>query len=288
MQRPLLGQANELLQHFVGREMTPTLWQQLLEFLYSLVRPASEKAARLSRDFYDAERQRALPEAPRHDVYLAIISYEVFVRDMNKLGVSLFGRELTPESVHLVNLRMARSVENSGRLTIVQAVQSPDPWLAEADEFSWLPEEESEGFTSRTVSKEELRSLRKDLKRRGGVQGWARVPTGRETCAFCIALCSRGAVYRDAKAAGSKHSNEETVRLQNAGEFTVDDMDGWHTGCDCKVVPVWDLDTWSGKDYADAALRMWSHATKHTQGKESMREFRRQVEGGDLDINDFM
>lgn len=46
---------------------------------------------------------------------------------------------------------------------------------------------------------------------------FARVPTGTETCTFCLMLASRGAVYHTRKTAGEwRH---------------------FHRGCDCKVVP---------------------------------------------------
>ena len=52
---------------------------------------------------------------------------------------------------------------------------------------------------------------------------FARVPTGFETCTFCLMLASRGAVYHTRKSAGEfKH---------------------FHRGCDCKVVPSFDPDS---------------------------------------------
>lgn len=51
---------------------------------------------------------------------------------------------------------------------------------------------------------------------------FARVTTGRETCAFCYMLASRGAVY---------HTRE------TAGQF-----DHYHRRCDCKVVPGFEDD----------------------------------------------
>lgn len=48
---------------------------------------------------------------------------------------------------------------------------------------------------------------------------FARVPSGSETCMFCIMLASRGPVY---------WSNE------TAGE-----LNHYHANCDCRVVPVW-------------------------------------------------
>lgn len=47
--------------------------------------------------------------------------------------------------------------------------------------------------------------------------GYARVPTGSETCGFCLMLASRGFVYRSGKLAGSE------------GHY--------HANCDCRIVP---------------------------------------------------
>lgn len=49
---------------------------------------------------------------------------------------------------------------------------------------------------------------------------WARVPSGRTTCAFCRLLASRGAVY---------HSEETAGGMAN----------GYHGACDCVPTPVW-------------------------------------------------
>lgn len=47
---------------------------------------------------------------------------------------------------------------------------------------------------------------------------WARVPSGGETCPFCLMLASRGFVYRSDESAGSHY----------------------HANCDCRIVPGWD------------------------------------------------
>lgn len=70
---------------------------------------------------------------------------------------------------------------------------------------------------------------------------FARVPTGFETCTFCIMLASRGAVYHSRKTAGEwKH---------------------FHRGCDCKVVPSFESDPMAtlvdGHDPKDE-LRRWT------------------------------
>lgn len=49
---------------------------------------------------------------------------------------------------------------------------------------------------------------------------YARVPSGSETCKFCLMLASRGAVYLDSKAAG--------------------EVNKYHGKCDCVPTPVWD------------------------------------------------
>lgn len=63
---------------------------------------------------------------------------------------------------------------------------------------------------------------------------WARVPTGAETCKFCIMLASRGFVYHTEETASHAHSS-----------------------CDCRVVPSWDKSpTAQGYD-PDAYYKQW-------------------------------
>lgn len=57
---------------------------------------------------------------------------------------------------------------------------------------------------------------------------WARVPSGAETCKFCVMLASRGFVY--------------------LSEETAEGMYHGHPGCDCRIVPGWDGDTVEGYD----------------------------------------
>lgn len=59
---------------------------------------------------------------------------------------------------------------------------------------------------------------------------FARVPTGDETCDFCLMLASRGFVYSSKMSAGG-------VKL-----------DHYHSGCNCRVVAGWDGDDVEGYD----------------------------------------
>jgi hypothetical protein len=65
---------------------------------------------------------------------------------------------------------------------------------------------------------------------------YARVPTGSETCDFCLMLASRGFVYRTEVAASHAHS-----------------------GCDCRVVPSWKANEVEGYDPA-AIFDRWQDA----------------------------
>ena len=74
---------------------------------------------------------------------------------------------------------------------------------------------------------------------------WARVPTGAETCQFCIMLASRGFAY---------HSEETASHA--------------HAHCDCRVIPSWDKSpTAQGYD-PDKYYDMWKHPEKYENAQE--------------------
>lgn len=72
---------------------------------------------------------------------------------------------------------------------------------------------------------------------------YARVPTGAETCAFCMMLASRGFEY---------HSRE------TAGE-----MEKYHAFCDCAIVPEFDADGVDGYE-PDDYYALYMAARKNT------------------------
>jgi hypothetical protein len=78
-----------------------------------------------------------------------------------------------------------------------------------------------------------------------------------ETCAFCLLLISRGPVYLS----------------ESTGAFRS------HPGCTCVAVPVFDTQNWPGKAQYEAAEELYFRSTHGTSGKESLRAFRRAVEG---------
>lgn len=90
-----------------------------------------------------------------------------------------------------------------------------------------LFEGDTAGFTSalfdeldRWVLESGRRALIATSERDKACTGWARIPSGSKTCAFCYMLASRGFAYKSADSAG-----HETK---------------FHTKCDCRVVPEFD------------------------------------------------
>lgn len=137
------------------------------------------------------------------------------------------------------------------------------------------------------------------------VKGWARVATGRETCAWCLMLISRGPDYLSAGNAGIDLDDETVVDLwQEAGmdlgkfrEETVEFIEQWHAGCDCLVVPVFDKANWPGMAAQKEAERLWIEASKEASqliesgearsnnlNKETQNALRRRLERGEITI----
>lgn len=85
---------------------------------------------------------------------------------------------------------------------------------------------------------------------------YARVPTGAETCDFCLMLASRGFVYQSEGTAGAGHT---------------------HYACDCRCVPGWDGMEVEGYD-PQAIYDRWQDAID-----EKARE-RAERKGTDFDV----
>ena len=76
---------------------------------------------------------------------------------------------------------------------------------------------------------------------------FARVPTGAETCDFCLMLASRGFVYHTEAAASHTHS-----------------------GCDCRVVPSWRSQSVEGYD-PDALYNDWQNLVDEKARERAVR-----------------
>ena len=119
----------------------------------------------------------------------------------------------------------------------------------------------------RSLNETIIRNVGRD--RRSGVR-FARVPTGAETCTFCLMLASRGAVYHSRK---------------TAGEFR-----HFHRRCDCKVVPGFeddpDAELVEGVRPDEMRDQWWQmekiDATEGLSETERDELKRRVLEGGEL------
>ena len=85
---------------------------------------------------------------------------------------------------------------------------------------------------------------------------WARVPTGAETCMFCIMLASRGFAYHSEETASHAHAN-----------------------CDCRIVPSWESGKVAIEGYdPDAYYDQWKESGFKATGGGSSIEVRRRSE----------
>lgn len=87
--------------------------------------------------------------------------------------------------------------------------------------------------------------------------GWSRVLTGRENCAFCAMLASRGPVYTSESSAQSREDGRR-----------------FHDGCDCLVVAVFDRSSWAGKAQSDRLSQLWQESTRGRSGPGALSAFR--------------
>lgn len=289
--QPVYNSAIQIFSPYQDRAIPESLWVALLRLLFQIVEPAAYKQAELNRVFYDSERKRQLPHAPLEPVRLAKTSFEGFVREMEDVKKDILKPESSDGNIHSAALRAVRTVENAGRRTIIKAIEDPvddsDAGFVgkdhvDDDEDNKLPDRLDDFFD---YSKEDELEERRERKRRQNqprtVRGWARVPTGRETCGFCWMLASRGPVYKH-DTAGLKISKEKALEKFTKGELTSEFMNQWHTGCDCKVVPVFKTEGWEGYNRYKAAESLWKETTKGLSGRDALNAFRRAAESGEI------
>ncbi|QCG76780.1 hypothetical protein SEA_RUTHERFERD_15 [Mycobacterium phage Rutherferd] len=261
---------------FAQPALTMFDWLRLLDLLFPEIQRRRTEASVLARRFYDSQRAQHHPDLPRNDRPLEGTTFEKFVENMDPARERMQQADTRGDALTHLTLRAVREVENAGRQQIIHAVEN-DP---------------------------EPRVLR----------GWARVATGRETCAWCLMLISRGPTYVRAETAGLDLDTEHALELfeNNDQETYFADISGeikqWHTGCDCKVIPVFRNEDWFGKEAADRALDLWGDATKeaidledkglvHKSGKKKGRPFtrnelainalRRRLERGEISAQQY-
>ncbi|ASN69182.1 putative capsid maturation protease [uncultured Caudovirales phage] len=91
-------------------------------------------------------------------------------------------------------------------------------------------------------------------------QGWARMLTGADNCAFCVTMASRGAVYESRKTA-----------------LFGPDMQKYHPDCDCVAVPVFNRNTWPGWAEARKLYAFYEEAIATNPDTHSINAVRRHL-----------
>lgn len=268
--RITVSQSLTLLRAYQDRQVSPSLWLAILTLLWSVVEPASRRSGDIAREFYDSERSRVFPTAPRHNFFRAKLRFDQFVDHMSDLYPSFRRKNTLDHEINRAGLRVAKEVESTARFTMRNALETPDPWFEDLDDFEEDDDEpderpsvvfeDADDFEITQSSQEEIDRRRAAYFKKNVGVAWARVATGLETCGWCLTLVSRGPVYHSKETAGGNW------------EF--------HDGCDCKVVPVFDLENWDGRERYLAAQEMWRMVPGH--GKDAINEMRKLAADGEF------
>lgn len=120
----------------------------------------------------------------------------------------------------------------------------------ETSEFSHRMDERVDYEVKRAAGNAVMANARRDPAR----PKWARVPSGRETCEFCIMLASRGFVYDE----GTKDFHT-------------------HPGCDCRIVPQFSRSQGVAGYSPGVYLERW----QSIQAEKAERERQRQQSKND-------
>lgn len=171
----------------------------LLEFVPALVAEYGQVAAALAMEWYEHLRF----ESGAAGTY---VSAAVSAPSVTPARVEA---EVRFAAGHLFE-KVDEVEDEDGNVTVVRTPASPAKALAVLT-----------GATDKYVKQFGRETVAWNAEREG--VRYARVPTGATTCAFCLVLASRDAVYLSEKSAGSK-------KFGSANEF--------HGHCDCEIVPI--------------------------------------------------
>lgn len=251
----------------------------LLQVLFPEVQRQYAEAAELGRRFYDSQRELHLPEEPRNERLRSELKWKWFVQNMEPARKEMSQADSPSSAVTRMALTAVREVEMAGRRQIIGAVKD-DPAPPQA------------------------------------IRGWARVATGRETCAWCLMLISRGAelnhkgnfAYHSATSAGIRLDdetasdvwNEVGGNLERFREATEEYVEQWHVGCDCIAIPVFDINDWPGREAARRALDLWIEADREAEellesgearsnnkNRETLNALRRRLDRGEISMSHY-
>lgn len=133
----------------------------------------------------------------------------------------------------------------------IEAIRASTRWavgplFVPSDTFAEQTLSNVVAMTQRHIQAHGRRTIEANVERDPARARFARVPSGKETCPFCLVMASRGAVYASEASAGG--------------------TDKYHDHCDCVPTPVWDdSDLPEGYD-PDALADVYRQAKKQSDG----------------------
>lgn len=308
---------------FTGPSLSYREWLDLLGLLFPEVQRRYLESADLGRRFFDYQRAIHHPELPRKDMLLSQPRFDWFVQNMEPARRDMMRGDSPRSAVSKLALTAVREVEMAGRRQVIGAVKNDtelsDALAAVRESTAQLPQNQQQEAVEEPVRRESqvVYDLKKKIAEEAGretpsttktVQGWARVATGNETCAWCLMLISRGPEYLGAANAGLRLHDTDAVDLfREAGEDferfrreTKEYIEQWHVGCDCLVVPVFDTEDWPGLAAQRRAEELWIDASKEASrliksgdartdnhNKETINALRRRLDRGEINMSNY-
>ena len=121
----------QLGKFFVPGFLSPRDWIGFLELLWPAVKQARDESSILARTFYDQQRDKAYPTVPNLTQYLEPYEFQWFVEDMEPARPLMQREDAQPKALDVVQLAVARAVENGGRRQIIHAIERDE----QLDEF---------------------------------------------------------------------------------------------------------------------------------------------------------
>lgn len=317
----VIASVQQFLSFYLSAPLTAAKWVAILQWLFPKVVEWRTLASELARRFWDSQFAAAYPDQEQHDVNLDHYEFEWFVEAMEPARKGFSRDGATQADLNDILKLVVHEVENAGRKTVIEAVQSLNEEILngkrDLSEPAFTPKEGEvlgEAENAAQLLRDAIEASSKPLREKPSslssdqVVGWARIATGRETCSFCLALVSRGPVYKHADGAGLDLSDYQAVRSILANDPELEQLTRkFHPNCDCKVVPVFDFNNWSGKAASERALEIWKTVDRdvsktfvpgskiHKSGKkkglavtlneEIMLEIRRRINAGLIDTS---
>ncbi len=259
-----------------------TVWMKFLRAVFPAVVRARYLSAWSARQFYDSERRRVTGK-PVLPAPLVEYDFQRFTKAMVPAYQMVVGQLAEARAAERAGTPMVAKVESTVRVVIAREVTS-----AGREQMKSQAAADNRAIsTPITAGALDFAAKDLDAARLDEPVGWVRVLTGDENCGWCVMLASRGVnrrgrpvgIYQSARSGdlpiddidyleeyfselGSGRSEKQAAKDISERARKAADVDGWHPGCDCLIVPYFgDKDPW-WLDSAKEAMSMYVDASK--------------------------